>query len=117
MKMAFQVMASPYTHQDVDTTINLAESALKMGHDVEIFLFCDAVIAANSQVKPVKIDRNIPAKLKELGERGARIQICGLCYQYRGLDAAQTIPGSSMSGLPDLARLVAECDRFISLTG
>jgi tRNA 2-thiouridine synthesizing protein D len=117
MKMAFQVMTTPYTHQDVDTTMNLAESALRKGHEVSIFLFCDAVLAANSQVKPIKMDRNIPEKLKQLGDQGARIQICGLCYQYRGLDASQTIPGSSMSGLPELARLIAECDRFVSLTG
>jgi len=116
MKMVFQAMTTPYTHQDVDTVMNLAEAAADKGHEVAIFLFSDSVLAANTLVKPVKYDRNIPERMKALVARGIELHICGLCYQYRGLDAEKKVPGSEMSGLPELAALVAGSDRFVSLS-
>jgi len=116
MKIAFQAMTHPYTNQDVDTVMSLASAALNKGHEVAIFLFCDSVLAANTPIRALRIDRNIPEKMKELAEKGAEIHICGLCYQYRGLDTSKAVPGSKMSGLPELASLIMDCDRFISLS-
>jgi len=69
MKIAIQVMTPPYSYQDMDSAIKIAESALNKGHEVAIFLFADAVNAANSRVKPIRVDRNIPKKLEELHKR------------------------------------------------
>ena len=116
MKIAFLAMTHPYTYQDVDTTMSLAETAVDKGHEAAIFLFCDSVLAVNTPIRPLKIDRNIPEKMKQLAEKGVEIHICGLCYEYRGLDSSKTVPGSKMSGLPELASLIMDCDRFVSLT-
>lgn len=117
MKLTIQVIAPPYSYEDMDTAIHIAEAALEKGHEVTIFLFADAVLATSKHVKPMKIDRNIPMKLQSLiQEKGLDVQICSLCMEYRGLRVEDIIEGSSPSGLPGLAELITTSDRFISLS-
>lgn len=116
MKIAFQTMISPYTYEDTDTIINMAEAAVNKGHEVAIFLFADSVLAINGAVKPLKIDRDIPKKMGDLIQKGVEVHICGICFQYRGLDREEIIPGAKLSGLPELASIIAEYDRFVSLS-
>jgi tRNA 2-thiouridine synthesizing protein D len=115
MKITIQVMVQPYTYQDLDTAIKIAETALKRRHEVTIFLFCDSAIATNKHMKPVRGDRNISELLKALIEKGARVEICGICMDYRGITTDMIIDGSNPSGLPELAELIYTSDRFISL--
>ena len=115
MKITVQVMLHPYTNQDVDTAINIAKAAIKKGHEAAIFLFCDSVLAINTKVKPVKGDRDIPKILEELIKEGVEVHICGICFQYRGLSEENIVPGAKLSGLPELAALIYESDRFINL--
>ncbi|MFU2158549.1 hypothetical protein [Caldisericum sp. AR60] len=37
------------------------------------------MLAVNTKVKPVRSDRIIPEKLKELIKQGLRVDICGIC--------------------------------------
>ncbi|OAA21130.1 DsrE/DsrF/TusD sulfur relay family protein [Kosmotoga sp. DU53] len=115
MKITIQVMINPYTYQDVDTAIKIAEAALRKGHQVAVFLFCDSVLAINTAVKPIRTDRNIPELMKSLIEKGAEVHICGICFQYRGLSQENIVPGAMLSGLPELASLIYESNRFINL--
>jgi len=115
MKVTIQVMCPPYTTEDLDTAIKLAEAALKRGHEVRIFLFSDAVLAVNSKCKPVRSDRVIPEKLKELIKKGVRVEVCGICMDYRGITPDMLIEGANPSGLPELAQLIATSDVFINL--
>ena len=115
LKIAIQLMTPPYTNQDHDSAIAIAEAALARGHEVTIFLFADAILAANARVKPVRSDRNVPKKLQELiEEKNLKVEICGICMDYRGLLKDEIIPGSTPSGLPELADLVYSSDRFIN---
>lgn len=116
MKIAFQTMISPYTYEDTDTVMHMAEAAVNKGHEVAIFLFADSVLSINGAVKPLKIDRDIPRKMGELIEKGVEVHICGICYQYRGLDRKEIIPGAKLSGLPELASIIENYDRFVSLS-
>ncbi|WGS66099.1 DsrE family protein [Marinitoga aeolica] len=93
----------------------IPEGMKKMGHEVIIFLFCDAAIASNNQIKPVRSDRKIPDLLKEVIDRGGKVEICGICMDYRGITTDMIVEGSNPSGLPELAALIYESDRFISL--
>lgn len=116
MRITIQVMVQPYTQQDLDTAIRIADAALEKGHEVGIFLFSDAVLAANAKVKPVRSDRNIPEMLRTMiAEKGLKVDICGICMDYRGVTEEMIIEGSAPSGLPELAELVGTSDRFISL--
>jgi len=116
MKITINVMVPPYSYEDMDTAIKIAEAALNKGHDVTIFLFADSVLAINSKVKPIKIDRSIPEKLKELIKKGLRVDICGICMDYRGITQDMIIEGAKPSGLPEFANLLATSDVFINLT-
>ena len=80
MKFTIQVMVPPYTYEDMDTAIKIIEAAMKRGHEVRLFLFSDAVLAANSQVKPIRIDRSIPKKLEELAEQGLRTRFAAFAW-------------------------------------
>jgi len=116
MKITIQTMSPPYTCQDMDTALNIAEAALDRGHEVTVFLFSDAVLAANALVKPVRSDRNIPERMRLLiQDKGLRVDICGICMDYRGLPRDQIVEGSEPSGLPELAQLVYSSDRFVNL--
>ncbi len=114
MKITLQVMVNPYTYEDVDSAIKIAHAALDKGHEVSIFLFCDSAIASNAKIKPVRGDRKIPELLKELINRGAKVEICGICMDYRGVTKDVIVEGSNPSGLPELAELIYNTDRFIS---
>ncbi|MGC8978406.1 DsrE/DsrF/TusD sulfur relay family protein [Caldisericum sp.] len=115
MHITIQTNVSPYTNEDLDTAIHLAETFLNRGHKVSIFLFADSVLAANKLVKPMRIDRNIPIKLQELASKGVEVHICGLCAEYRGLTEEMKIEGSRFSGVPEMAALIFESDRYINL--
>ncbi|BBE31457.1 oxidoreductase DsrE [Tepiditoga spiralis] len=115
MKIAIQAMVQPYTYQDLDSIIKIADAALDKGHEVTIFLFCDAALASNKQIKPVRSDRNLPKILETMiKEKGLKVDICGICMDYRGITTDMIIEGSRASGLPELAELVYNSDRFIS---
>ncbi|MGB9679998.1 MAG: DsrE/DsrF/TusD sulfur relay family protein [Thermoanaerobacteraceae bacterium] len=115
MHIGIQLNVPPYTNEDMDTSIHLAEALLKKGHKVSIFLFADAVLAANKLVRPMRTDRNIPEKFKELAEKGVEIHICGLCAQYRGITADMKIDNSDFSGVPEMASLIYKSDKYINL--
>ena len=116
MKITIQVMVQPYTYQDLDTAVKIAEAALDKGHEVGLFLFADAVLAVHTTVKPVRIDRNIPDILRTMiAEKGLNVDVCGICMDYRGVTKDMIIEGASPSGLPEMAELVATSDRFVNL--
>ncbi len=116
MKITIQAMVQPYTYEDIDTAIKIAEAAVNRGHEVTLFLFADSVICVNKNIKPIRIDRNIPEKLKDMISSGKlRVDICGICMDYRGIKEDMIVDGSRPSGLPELASLLATTDRFINL--
>ncbi len=91
MKIGFLVLTAPYTFQNMDTALSLAEAALDKGHNAHIFLYMDGVINASNLIKPGN-DRSIPDKMQKLIERGVKIVPCGVCCNYRGLRQADTQP-------------------------
>jgi len=56
------------------------------------------------------------AKFQELISDGASVICCGLCVNARGIDTETDYPdGVEVGLLPDLADLLGEADRVISL--
>ncbi len=104
----------PYTYQDFDTAYHLAKAALEKEHEVKIFLYVDSVIAANKEINSGS-ERNLARKLEELAGLGVEVKICGVCVQYRGIKRSQLIEKGELEGLPGLADMVKECDKFVSL--
>ncbi len=114
MKLGLMLVRPPYTYQDVDTAYKLAKTALEKKHEVKIFLYVDSVIAANKEINSGS-ERNLAKKFDELTKLGVEIKICGVCVQYRGIKRDQLIEKGELEGLPGLADLIKECDKFVSI--
>lgn len=107
---------SPLQHQQAETAYGLASAALDQGHQVAIFCYMDGVFG------PMR-DQDFPDALmlpreqfSVLLERGVSVMCCGLCVNGRGLDARTAfLDGVAVGMLPDLANLVSDCDRVVSL--
>lgn len=108
------ITGGPYTYQAIDTAYNLSKSALQKGYGVSIFLYLDAVIALNKNIKSPG-ERHIPSMFKELSDAGAKIVACGDCAHFRGLFRENLIEGTKLTGIATLAEIIDECDRFITL--
>ncbi|MHA1744317.1 MAG: DsrE/DsrF/TusD sulfur relay family protein [Candidatus Heimdallarchaeota archaeon] len=118
-KIAFLLMTSPYTFQNSDTVIKLAQAALKAGHEVTgVYLYTDGVYNAVKTIKPSDDrDRNIAELFGELIEKGIPVVSCPICAQYRGVQAEeQLLNGSKFDGLGALSEFVEEADRILIFT-
>ncbi len=114
MKLGLMLIRPPYTYQDIDTAYHLTKAAISKKHKVKIFLYVDSVIAANKDITSGS-ERNLSKKLDELIGLGAEVKICGVCVQYRGIKRDQLIEKGELEGLPGLADMIKDCDKFISL--
>lgn len=107
---------SPLQYQHVETAYGIAMAALDKGHAVKIFCYIDGVYG------PMR-DQDFPGMLQlprerfaALLEHGATVMCCGLCVNGRGLDGSTAfVDGVTIGMLPDLADIVSDCDRVVSL--
>lgn len=116
------ITGSPFDSQRWRTGYELGLSALETGHQVTYFHYLDGVyVPVSGQDFPdastAGIYDDMPSKkYRKLLEKGASILCCGLCIDARGLDREQDYPdGVEIGLLPDLADLVGEADKVISL--
>ncbi|DAB28326.1 MAG: sulfur reduction protein DsrE [Sulfurimonas sp. RIFOXYD12_FULL_33_39] len=77
----------PYDGTDVTwNALRLAKTLVKSGEEVNIFLMNDAVdLARDKTSKPDSYDYDLVAMLKELYEKGTKLQVCGTCNARCGL--------------------------------
>lgn len=111
----------PFDSQRWRTAYELGRAALDDGHDVTYFHYLDgALVPVEDQTLPDCSDSGLydempTAKFQKLIEDGAEIICCGLCVDARGIDSADYPAGVEIGLLPDLADLLGEADRVISL--
>jgi len=115
MKLGFIVRTAPYTSQSLDTVYELSKAALAAGHEVEIFLYDDAVLAMNKNIRPPN-DRNIPGRFSELIAMGAIVSGAALSAKFRGLRKDALIENTRIGGMSTLAKLTASCDRIVTFS-
>ena len=108
---------SPYTYQNSHTFYDLCKAAIAKGYSVKVFLFVDGVNNAKLNQDPDP-DRPMNEKFQELADDGVIFQACGLCTSARGHDqgGSDFIPGVEVSGLTDLAEMIGEVERFVTLS-
>ena len=114
MKIGFLVLTAPYTFQNMDTALSLAQAALDKGHECQFFLYMDGVISTTNYIKSGN-DRNIPNLMQALMTKGVKFVPCGVCCNYRGVRQADTQSGIKQAGIAALGLMVKECDRVITL--
>ncbi|MHA1480250.1 MAG: DsrE/DsrF/TusD sulfur relay family protein [Candidatus Thorarchaeota archaeon] len=110
------LLTSPYTFQNSHTFYDLVKAALEKGYAVKAFLFVDAVNNAKLGQEP---DPDVPMndRFQELADLGVEFQACGLCTTARGFDqlGSDYISGVEVTGLTELAEIMGETEKFITL--
>lgn len=104
------------------TAYEMGRAALDTGHEVSIFAYLDGAYvpmvdqrfdeaAENGLYRRMPTDR-----YQELLADGAEMFVCGLCADARSIDPQSDLPEEVIVGLlPDLADIIGEADRVISL--
>ena len=112
----------PFDSQRWRTAYELGRAALDKDHHVTYFHYLDgALVPVADQTLPDCSDSGLfdemPTELfQELLEDGATVLCCGLCVDARGIDAETDYPeGVEVGLLPDLADILGDADRVISL--
>jgi len=109
---------TPFQSERVDHALNIAEVALDKGHEVSIFLLMDGVY---NMIKTQNGDafKLIPVneRLRDLLEKGAKVDCCKLCKKLRGLVESVILNGIPASGISFLNEAIMEADSIISIIG
>ncbi|MBI3271293.1 MAG: DsrE family protein [Planctomycetes bacterium] len=95
------LLATGIGAEDAGTVLRLSTAALDAGVEVQLFLMYDGVVHAGDP------------RFQALRARGARLSLCTLSLDQRRLPCP---PDLLLGGQPDVARMAAECDRFLSFT-
>ncbi|SEW30029.1 DsrE/DsrF/TusD sulfur relay family protein [Natrinema salifodinae] len=113
---------SPFDSERWRTAYELGRAALNAGHAVTYFHYLDgAYVPVTGQHLPDCSDAGLydempTEKFQELIDDGAEVICCGLCVNARGIDADAEYPdGVEVGLLPDLADILGDADRVISL--
>ncbi|MGI9861951.1 DsrE family protein [Moorella naiadis] len=105
---------TPYGFENTTTAIRLAETALAKGYKVTLFASGDGVHnfvrGQKAQGIPNAEDNFVP-----LIEKGLRVDLCGTCLRFRGIERGNLMDGAEPSTLKNLFTIVDEGDVFLSL--
>lgn len=104
------LLMAPPAHAVSRAALALAEAALEAGHAVELFLMEDGLYHA----LPTGYRDDPAARLERLAARGMKVAACTYNATVRGLGRGRATPVVELAGQEELARLVENCDRFLS---
>ncbi|UHQ96184.1 DsrE/DsrF/TusD sulfur relay family protein [Natrinema halophilum] len=120
--VGFLLTGGPFDSERWRTAYELGRAALDAGHEVTYFHYLDgAYVPVADQHLPdcseAGLYDEMPTdKFQDLIDDGAEVICCGLCVNARGIDAETDYPdGVEVGLLPDLADILGEADRVISL--
>jgi len=88
-------------------TFRLGLTALKAGHEVEVFLMNEG--AELDSIEDTS-DFDVSAKVSEFKEQKGIMYVCGSCLKVRGKEGAGTCPVSTMS---DLLAMIERSDKVL----
>jgi len=107
------LFSTPYGYESTDTAVKMAQTALRMGHQVSIFAYGDGVHGFTVGQRPKGIP-NAEQNMSSLIEQGLAVQLCGTCLNYRGIADNLLLNGAKRSSLSNLCKLISESDVFIT---
>jgi uncharacterized protein involved in oxidation of intracellular sulfur len=88
-------------------TFRLGITALKAGHQVEIFLMSEG---SELDTIPDTKDFDISVKVAEFKKLKGEMYACGTCLEVRGKEESKVCPVSTMS---DLLKMVEKSDKVL----
>jgi len=105
----------PYISQYADIGYNMAQTALKLGYGVKIFLYMDGVHILRKDQDP-RVLPNISQNFEELIENGCEIKACIRCADARGyVDKSHYLGGVEITSVYDLAEWMDENSKVVML--
>jgi len=107
------LFSTPYGSESADTAVKIAETALKMGHNVSIFAYGDGVHGFTTGQKAKGIP-NAEQNISRLIDQGLDAQLCGTCLNFRGMTDNLLLKGAKRSSLANLCKVIAESDVFVT---
>lgn len=121
-ELGILLTGGPFDSQRWRTAFELGRAALDSGRSVAYFNYLDGtLVPVVDQRLPDCSDASLydemPAeKFQRLLDDGAEVVCCGLCVDARGIDPATDYPeGVEVGLLPDLADMLGEAERVVSL--
>ena len=105
--MKFGIILQSNKQEHVWNTFRLGITALKAGHQVEIFLMNEG--SELDTILDTK-DFDISVKVTEFKELKGEIYACGTCLKMRGKEESNICPVSTMS---DLLKMVESSDKVL----
>lgn len=92
-------------------TFIFSKAALSMGKDVTVFMLMDGVsIARDGNAKTVKhpaFDR-LDVLMKEVIDAGAKVYVCELSAEFRGMKQADLVDGAKLAGAATYITLLSD---------
>ena len=104
---------TPYSFQNTETALRIAEAALAKGHKVEVFASGDGVHNFTTGQRAVSVP-NAETRFSKLIGQGLRVELCGTCLRFRGIPRDQQLPGTAPSSMKTLFDMAAKSDVFLS---
>lgn len=107
----------PYDSTDVTwNALRLAQTLVKQGETVRIFLMNDSVdLARESCIPPEGYDQDLKAMLKALIASHVEVEVCGTCMARCGIHRNEPYyEGANTSTMAKLGQWVAESDKVLT---
>lgn len=114
-RIVIMVTAPPNHSATWQTAVGLTAAAVERDHEVTLFLFMDGVYGAMQRRRAASPAPMPAIELASLIDRGVRVCLCATAAELRGLDLGALIGGVTVGGLPDLALMIEDADRLVSL--
>ena len=107
----------PYDSTDVTwNALRLAQTLVKQGETVRIFLMNDSVdLARESCTPPEGYDQDLKAMLKALIASHVEVEVCGTCMARCGIHRNEPYyQGANTSTMAKLGQWVAQSDKVLT---
>jgi tRNA 2-thiouridine synthesizing protein D len=111
----------PYGRERAYLAMRFVMTARAEGHDINLFLFEEAVRLPLKEKDGGKTEQDSDEKLansknliRSAIDMGARVKICGVCAKERQLQQEDLIEGASIGGMQDLIRWIEEADKVVT---
>ena len=110
----------PYGKERVYTALRFSLVALHEGHQVNLFLFEDAVFAAKRGQKPPEMpvgDAGMPnceELLRAAIQEGLKVKACRVCTSERGLSQEEAVEDVEAGSMADLVNWVVNSDKTVT---
>jgi sulfur relay (sulfurtransferase) complex TusBCD TusD component (DsrE family) len=104
------LLTSSSDHENSYLVGKLSEAWLKQGHQVEVFLMGEGVYNGRAVHSPKRPHNALPSLIG----LGAKVSLCGVTAEARGIGEGDLYPGVEVASQYELSKIVDRADRFLT---